>query len=727
MVWHFAIMPKIAFACLLVATAACNEIQTGTSFGRPPAAAVDRPELAPPLRIAEIYVADPDPATHFAELMVDETETTIDLATVELCAGDTCIPAACDGTEVAGTERVVCALGGLTLAAAAGEVAVVDDDQLLAYLAWGGESGLFGSSWSAAALLSGAIEPGEFIPLPFPMPQGVAVSNELGDAGCAAPSSGSPGTTDAGLCPESSTPQLFISEILPAGSDTAASWIELENTGDEDVELAWVRLCQVPSCVVFLPGETLAAHARLLVHLGRSGSNDASNRYFADAIPVRPSGEIVLLAPGDTDLAGDPSSLQSFLRSGPASATDMASQAVDAGLWSEAEGVIDSARAPRVAGESLSRNPGAALSASAWHPAVPTPLAENPEISEATNQWQSCSFPRPWQAQPAPDLVVEWVSRVAEVDGVAIPEQIVVLNQASAAVDLSTVTLELDGIARDLLDATPSAVADSNESEALVRVSDTGVDEDDFERGAATPGEASVADCDDLVISELVLDPQQDWNDSTDAGEPFDATPGSGDVDTNDQWIEILNCTSGTIDLSGYRLEFLDSWSSEVLISDAATDMAGEIDLKPGQTLVVGNLDRRVGVDVEVEILLRSPTLTVVDRVLVGVTSLGAGERVHVELRADEVDCDPKRLCWRDAPGISSSGEINLLDSGVLLQHLPWGGEAEARTGDAVAAGLWPLETCSLPVLELATAFSLSNEGVGPGSGDYDSIPFTEE
>ncbi len=43
-----------------------------------------------------------------------------------------------------------------------------------------------------------------------------------------------------------------------------------------------------------------------------------------------------------------------------------------------------------------------------------------------------------------------------------------------------------------------------------------------------------------IVITEMVLDPQQDWNDSAGGnGIPFDATPGSGAVDADDIWVEI--------------------------------------------------------------------------------------------------------------------------------------------------------------------------------------------
>src|SRR5205085_12604137 len=47
-----------------------------------------------------------------------------------------------------------------------------------------------------------------------------------------------------------------------------------------------------------------------------------------------------------------------------------------------------------------------------------------------------------------------------------------------------------------------------------------------------------------LVISELVLDPKQDWSDSAGGnGIPFDSVPGTGAIDTGDIWAEVLPTT----------------------------------------------------------------------------------------------------------------------------------------------------------------------------------------
>ena len=49
-----------------------------------------------------------------------------------------------------------------------------------------------------------------------------------------------------------------------------------------------------------------------------------------------------------------------------------------------------------------------------------------------------------------------------------------------------------------------------------------------------------------LVITELVVDPKQDWSDSAGGnGVPFDGMPGTGVVDAGDIWIEVFNTTTG--------------------------------------------------------------------------------------------------------------------------------------------------------------------------------------
>ena len=52
-----------------------------------------------------------------------------------------------------------------------------------------------------------------------------------------------------------------------------------------------------------------------------------------------------------------------------------------------------------------------------------------------------------------------------------------------------------------------------------------------------------------IVITEMVLDPKRDWNDSSGGNSvPFDDTAGTGVIDANDIWIEVSSGTTGTAD-----------------------------------------------------------------------------------------------------------------------------------------------------------------------------------
>ncbi len=60
-----------------------------------------------------------------------------------------------------------------------------------------------------------------------------------------------------------------------------------------------------------------------------------------------------------------------------------------------------------------------------------------------------------------------------------------------------------------------------------------------------------------LLVTEMVLSPQQDWNDSEGGnGSPFDSTPGTGTVDSEDVWVEI---TSPTTSNQNWRVVLTDA------------------------------------------------------------------------------------------------------------------------------------------------------------------------
>jgi hypothetical protein len=718
-----------SFASLLLAAAlGCGNPGPGGGTGRPPAAEVVRPTPSS-LRITEVYVADADTNAHFVELKVDD-EQTVELVDADLCGPVGCIPAKdCSETSVQADDRVLCDLGELDLPSGAGELAVVVDDVVLAYLAWGTDPAVLGSPWSARAVLSGVTEPGAFVPLPFPMPNRVAMINEPAGAadaadaiGCAAPSPGDIGTLDASLCDDAVAPTLFITEILAPSDEIASSWVELQNTGDDAIRLAGARLCQLPSCAAFGYRHTIGARGYLLVHLGREGATaDSAQLFFPDAEPVRAAGELVLLAPGGNDVAAESGSLLSFVRYGtslPGGVT------VDEELWPDR---YAAARAPRVAGESLARDLSGLLGAGAWNPAEPTPVALNPDIGpddpddpDDVELWQSCSFPRPWNDADPSDVVV---TRVARED----PVLIRVRNRGDVPTDLSSYELAL--AAATFTFDLPIGVGGSPggvDTEAVARVSDTDVDADDFVRAAATPGSGSVSSCTGVVISEVVTRPYRDWNDSSEEdGVKYDSTPGTGAVNNADEWIELHNCGDAPVDVSRFQLELWDGTPNVIEIGTTEeVVLAPESSSIPADGyLVLGNPDAIAGLDDIVAIRLLRSDGVLIDEVLIfsGEVAPGASITVELDPNASGGCSHPLHLCWLGAPVMPGNGEITLfdVDQDKIVQHIAWGSAARVYTSDAVADGVWPLTKCALPALEEGGVFELSDLETGHSPPDY--------
>jgi hypothetical protein len=72
-----------------------------------------------------------------------------------------------------------------------------------------------------------------------------------------------------------------------------------------------------------------------------------------------------------------------------------------------------------------------------------------------------------------------------------------------------------------------------------------------------------------LRISEVVVDPQQDWSDDT--GTPFDPIPGEGSITSSDEYVEIVNASNDFIDLREYRLEMIDGTDEVFLFSNPSS------------------------------------------------------------------------------------------------------------------------------------------------------------
>jgi hypothetical protein len=72
-----------------------------------------------------------------------------------------------------------------------------------------------------------------------------------------------------------------------------------------------------------------------------------------------------------------------------------------------------------------------------------------------------------------------------------------------------------------------------------------------------------------VIITEVVTDPQQDWNDSAGGdGVPYSAVPGSGTIGATDEWIELYNASGETIDLRGWSLVMSDATPETHVFAD---------------------------------------------------------------------------------------------------------------------------------------------------------------
>ena len=100
---------------------------------------------------------------------------------------------------------------------------------------------------------------------------------------------------------------------------------------------------------------------------------------------------------------------------------------------------------------------------------------------------------------------------------------------------------------------------------------------------------------DSVFISEVVADPQQDWNDTTDGNEiAFDSMPGVGTIGSTDEWIELRNGGS-SVNLSGWSLEMLDGTDETLIFGESDETLlffaGGSLDyFNNEEFLIVGDL-----------------------------------------------------------------------------------------------------------------------------------------
>lgn len=99
-----------------------------------------------------------------------------------------------------------------------------------------------------------------------------------------------------------------------------------------------------------------------------------------------------------------------------------------------------------------------------------------------------------------------------------------------------------------------------------------------------------------VVISEVVVDPQHDWNDSSGArGLPFDADAAFTDrASSTDEWVELYNRGDVPVDLSAYVVQTLDTSPAEQRVGDVFAakvaqgfSVSGSAILGPSERLVL--------------------------------------------------------------------------------------------------------------------------------------------
>lgn len=122
-----------------------------------------------------------------------------------------------------------------------------------------------------------------------------------------------------------------------------------------------------------------------------------------------------------------------------------------------------------------------------------------------------------------------------------------------------------------------------------------------------------------VLINEVVTDPQQDW--STNG---FDGTIGAGTIDSNDDWVE-LYVTANGLDLTGWTIELNDTSpvSGTIAAGGAFVTMnyisstGGTFtDTDAGDYIVLGQMSSGA-INQSVTVVLRDNTATLIDQVII--------------------------------------------------------------------------------------------------------------
>ncbi len=152
---------------------------------------------------------------------------------------------------------------------------------------------------------------------------------------------------------------------------------------------------------------------------------------------------------------------------------------------------------------------------------------------------------------------------------------------------------EADVAASESATSTVAAV-DSSDSPSDQSELATAESEESAEIESTTPSFS----IDSVIISEIVTDPQQDFNDSAEGnGVLFDAMVGNGTLGSTDEYIEFYNGSVDAVSLTGYQVEMLDGTDVQQMVSSETWSdvyFSGDSDFEtflPGDYVVLGNPD----------------------------------------------------------------------------------------------------------------------------------------
>ena len=114
----------------------------------------------------------------------------------------------------------------------------------------------------------------------------------------------------------------------------------------------------------------------------------------------------------------------------------------------------------------------------------------------------------------------------------------------------------------------------------------------------------------DIVLNEIVTDPQSDWS-----TRGFDGISGTGAITSTDEFIELFNTTDVEIDLSGWTIEMNDTTPETEVVPDGTKIGALSFWVLGNPTGLLNNTST---------IVLKDTTGTVVDQVILG-NGIGVG------------------------------------------------------------------------------------------------------